>query len=341
MIWRSHQRGTPVLKMQFRGVGRIERATGFHDPAMLPRLKEMCRTLYEADKLDVLRAMKAGQLTLKQVWAVYKRGDWKKLPTAAHALPFAETFDAWAKTKPVASYRRFCVRVRSALGNVGTLGDLHSVLLRYRTRCEIAGTGAMWNRVQSKVMAFLRDTLTTDHVLYSHAAALASLTEARKRGVNPLPPDQAAAVSTMLGGESGRIWWFLCCHGMMPDEFFRGKWRIEDGRLHILGTKTVTRARTVPLLAEPFTPVLSQGGFASALREAKLGVSAYDGRRSFGLWCDLAGFPEGWKKALLGHAQSITQMYGWRETERMLEKVEPVLRALIEKVVGQVVGHGA
>ncbi len=45
--WKSHGRGTPILRMSFRGIGQIERATGFLDPAMLGRLKEMCRTLYE------------------------------------------------------------------------------------------------------------------------------------------------------------------------------------------------------------------------------------------------------------------------------------------------------
>ena len=48
--WKSHGRGTPILRMSFRGIGKIERATGFQDPAMLRRLKEMCRTLYEAGR---------------------------------------------------------------------------------------------------------------------------------------------------------------------------------------------------------------------------------------------------------------------------------------------------
>lgn len=330
--WQSHGRGTVVLRMAFRGVGQIERATGFRDPAMLPRLKEMCRTLYEADRVDVLRALKGGHLTFRQVWRVYKGGDWKTLPTASHALPFGETFDAWAETKRTNSYRRFCRRVRTALGEVGVLGQLPDVALRYRTRCEVAGTGAMWNRVHEKLQAFLRDTLTPAHTLYVQLSAIGSLPERPKRRANAQTPEQAAAIHALLGGEAGRIWWVLCCHGLMPDEFFEGKWRVEDGRLHILGTKTVARPRLVPLLAELFTPTLTQGGFASALRRAKLGVTAYDARRSFGLWCDLAGFAEGWKKALLGHTQSITQMYGWRETERMLDRAEPVLRKLVARV---------
>ena len=53
--WKYHGRGTPVLRMSFRGIGQIERATGFQDAAMLGRLKEMCRTLFEAGKDELLR----------------------------------------------------------------------------------------------------------------------------------------------------------------------------------------------------------------------------------------------------------------------------------------------
>jgi len=339
--WRSHGRGTVVLRMSFRGVGRIERSTGFQDPKMLGRLKEMCRTLWEQGRDDVLRDLKAGRVSLRDTWAAYRRGDWRKLPTSAHARAFAPAFETWTDRQVTASYRRFCLRAQTAIGPVATLGDLPHVLTRYRIRCETARQGAMWNRVHSKVRAFLRDEVTTAHELYRAVAAFAPLGEPEKRRANAQRPEEAWAVRTMLGGEVGRIWWMLCCHGLMPDEFFNDKWRVEDGRLHILGTKTITRDRVVPLLTEVTASRLRQGGFASALRRAKLGVTAYDGRRSYGLWCDLADLPEGWKKALLGHQQSTTQMYGWRETERMLEETEPKLKRLLAKVLGQSAGQYA
>ena len=63
--WKYHGRGTPVLRMSFRGIGQIERATGFQDAAMLGRLKEMCRTLYEAGKDELLRDIREGRITLR------------------------------------------------------------------------------------------------------------------------------------------------------------------------------------------------------------------------------------------------------------------------------------
>lgn len=133
----------------------------------------------------------------------------------------------------------------------------------------------------------------------------------------------------------------MCCTGLMPDELFGNKWTVEDGRLHIAGTKRDARDRYVPLLAEPFTPTLTQNGFNSAMKRAKLGVTPYDARRSFGLWCDMAGLPGAWKSLLLRHAaKNVTELYGWRESERILEEAETKLKALLasakvdEKVAG-------
>ncbi len=343
--WRSHGRGTVVLRMSFRGVGRIERATGFQDPKMLGRLKEMCRTLWEQGREDILRELKRGGLSLRDVWAVYRSGDWRRMPTAAHGLPFRVMFERWMEQKVTPGYRVFAERALSAVLKIDlpeTLGELPPILLRYRTACETRGHAAMWNRTRNRMRAFFRDTVTKEHQLYRDVAALAPLREQPKRAVNPQTPDEAAKVAGILGGEYGRIWWVLCCHGLMPDEFFQGKWRIEDGRLHILGTKRFARNRLVPLLAEMFTPQLAQNGFASAMRRAKLGVMPYDARRSYGLWCDLARFPEAWKKLLLGHQLSTTQGYGWRETEAALIEIEPRLKALVEPYTrGTFVGTGA
>ncbi len=39
------------------------------------------------------------------------------------------------------------------------------------------------------------------------------------------------AIREALGGDVGNTWWALCCTGMLPDEFFSGKWAVEDGRV--------------------------------------------------------------------------------------------------------------
>ena len=70
--------------------------------------------------------------------------------------------------------------------------------------------------------------------------------------------------------------------------------------------------------------------FERALRESGLGVRPKDGRDSFALWCDIAGIPQGWKRALMGHqAENVTQEYGWQESERILNDAETKLRNLL------------
>jgi hypothetical protein len=328
--WKYHGRGTPVLRMSFRGIGQIERATGFQDAAMLGRLKEMCHTLYEAGKDELLRDIREGRITLREVWAIYRTGQWQRLPSAQHALPFQRTYKDWWATKPSA-YARFARWAMNALAPAPeTLGELRPSLLRYRAASEAAQRGAMFNRVFATMRAFLRDTVTTDHPLYHDVASVEGLPEAVKRPKRPQDPKRALAIREMLGGEIGESWWALCCTGMLPDEFFSGKWAVEDGRVHVKGTKREARDRFVPLLTELRPSAMTKQRFERALRESGLGVRPKDGRDSFALWCDLAGIPQGWKRALMGHqAENVTQEYGWQESERVLNEAETKLRKLL------------
>lgn len=337
--FRSHGRGSLVLKGTFAGV-RIERASGTHDAKHLADLRAMLRTLADAGRLDVLQDVAAGRLTLRQIWAVYRTGQWARLPTPQHALPFAAQFDAWRETKGD-RYARYARWVATALGPIDTLAELRPVLLRYRAGCETAGHGAMFNHVMAVVRAFLRDTVTTDHVLYQDVRNLQRLPEPTKRAKQPQRPEQAAAIRAALGPEFGRVWWILCCSGMLPDEYFGGKWAVEDGRLHIRGTKREARDRYVPLLTDVAPPLFSQQVFQTTLRKSGLGVRPKDGRDSFALWCDLARLPLAWKRSLMGHAAAdVTQEYGWQEPERIVDEAAVALTALLA-MVGQSVGQTA
>jgi hypothetical protein len=129
---------------------------------MLGRLKEMCRTLYDAGKDELLHDLRAGRLTLREVWAIYRTGNWRRLPSAQHALPFARSYEAWRMTKP-AAYARFAGWAQNAIVPLPeTLAGLRASLLRYRAASEDAKRAAMFNRVLATVRAFLRDTVTTE-----------------------------------------------------------------------------------------------------------------------------------------------------------------------------------
>jgi len=333
MIRKSHGRGTPIVRIGFRGVGQIERASGFADPAMVPRLKEMLRVLFESGRADeLLRAVRAGRISLRQVWTVYRAGAWQRLPTPEHALPFGETFEAWRLKKPSLAYRKFAAWARAGLERTSTpatLAELRQACVLYRAACDSLKQGAMFNRAIAYLRAFLRDTITNEHALATELATLEPLPEPVKRAKNPQRPDEAAAIRETLGGDVGAMWWALCCSGMLPDEYFANKWAIEDGRLHIRGTKADARDRIVPLLGAIPEPVGTLQQFQRALRGAGVGVRPKDGRDSFALWCDLAGISFLWREALLGHARGKLD-YGWQETERIYDECETRLTHVLQ-----------
>ena len=149
-------------------------------------------------------------------------------------------------------------------------------------------------------------------------------------------PEQAATIRALLVESIGSAWWAMCCTGMGPDEFFGGKWRYEDRRLHVLGTKRAARDRYVPVVETIERSPLTQEQFQRALKRSGLGVRPYDARRTFPHWCDRAGVPEIRRELYLGHAvrANLRTLYGAHESERFVE--EDATR--LKKVVGFVVG---
>jgi hypothetical protein len=318
---------TDLVRLSFRGVGRIERRSGF-PPAMTAQLRAMCKVLYGAGRDDILRDLQTGRVTFREVWAFYRKGDWQRIPTAEHAVGFRERFERWFADKPY-EYQRSARVARNRVGDV-TLGDLRRRLLEYRAECATHKTGAQFNRVCDKVRAFLRDTLTTDHAIYQSLETIEPLPQLVKRPKRPLRPDEARTVANQLGGEAGRIFWVLCCTGMLPKEYFTDGWSVQDGRLHIKGQKRKGRDRIIPLLCEMPDPTIGRYQFGEYMRWANLGVTPKDARDSFALWCRLAGIPEPWTQALLGHGPgNITQGYGWQEAERILNEAETRLVSLL------------
>lgn len=155
---------------------------------------------------------------------------------------------------------------------------------------------------------------------------------------HPQSPDGARMVREAIGGEAGRIWWVMCATGMMPDEFYGVKYSVEDGYLHIKGTKSPTgrvraRDRFVPLIVtiDDLAPGrLSYWGLLNALRRSGLGVRSYDGRRTFAKWLREAGIQKVFREMYQGHGpQTMTELYEWPELWEHLEEHTAALKAYV------------
>ena len=333
---RSHGRGTFLIDRRFRGLRRIRRASGTTDAKVFRQLYGMLDTLYQAGRLDVLEELRDGRVTALQVWKHYRLGHWSRIPTSDHARPLRESLDAYRKTVRGEHYRRDLASYFKALlahaRSGASVADLPTALERYSAACERQGTATMFNRTRSAAQAFARKMLRQGrkHPLWLEIAALEPLGVTPKRTKNPQTPDSARTIAEVLGGEAGRIWWVLCCSGMGPDEYFSEKWAVEDGRLHVKGTKRAARDRLLPIIAAPFEPTLSRWGFTSALRRAGLGVTPYDARRTFANWCERAGLIQTDIDLLLGHGpRTMTQLYTWHRIEGFLNDCEAKLRAFL------------
>lgn len=86
---------TLVIDRRFRGVGRIKRASGTKVPAMKRRLERMLESLYSEGRLDLLRLIRDGNLTLLEVHDAYQRKALAQLPTGQTVAPLVATMRAW------------------------------------------------------------------------------------------------------------------------------------------------------------------------------------------------------------------------------------------------------
>ncbi len=57
---RDHERGTLIIDLRFRDVGRIKKASGTTDRSVFKGLNAMPDVLYNMGRLDLLRAIQSG-----------------------------------------------------------------------------------------------------------------------------------------------------------------------------------------------------------------------------------------------------------------------------------------
>ena len=311
--FRSHGRGTLVLKGTFAGV-HIERASGTDDPKRLTDLKVMCRTLAGAGRLDVLEQLAAGAVRPLEVWRFFRAGDWAQLPTADHAKAFATHFERWRLTVPGERHRAdlaLAGRQLAAAGPRGaTVAELPAMVARLREQYAARGQARHFNKLRDAASAFLKQTLTRAHPLYLSVRAIAPLVGIRRYQGHPQTPAQAWVIREALGGEAGRIWWGMCCTSMGPKELWVDGFALVDGHVAIGGQKRAARRRLVPGLVTALDlPALGRWGFTTALRRSGLGVTPYDARRTFARWQEEAGILESHQRAYLGHGRTLLDLY--------------------------------
>jgi hypothetical protein len=316
MTHRSHRRGTLMLDRRFGKIlgpgerSHLQRASGTNNPKLVAQMGVMLDQFAERQP-DLLRELIAKHLHPLQAYHLWISGAWLKYTgRAEHARPLIDTVTSWAKRKQkklsqsTRIARLLWADVVTARAKTGdTLAELPSLMDRWRTVCEDDDKASTFNHHRNYARAFLRDTLKKSDPLYLAIADLSPLKETPKRGRHPQTPEGARVIAQRLGEKAGPIWLSLCYCGMTMKEFFEDGWEVDYplGAVRIHGQKREKRERYVPLLAMPVVPLLTRGGFKSALQRLKAGVTAHDARRSYANWLVAANVTENHRPYYRGH----------------------------------------
>lgn len=317
---------TIPIDVAIREVGRIQLRTGTTDPKVARRIRDMVRMLPRMGYLEVVRDIASGQRTLLEVYGHYVNGTMQRLVGPSLDVPLLTAINTWldgfAKSPEHVQSYRDALRYLNP-GTKATLRDLPRILADYRIICEAKPRA--FNLARSMTQAFVRDTMGKHKPLYLDVANVGSLREA-KEGRRGLPIIQAIAVREQLSPKAARMWWSMCITGMNPKEL-RGKWEVLSDRVRIYGTKRIGRqVRDVPLIDYPTRPELTKWGLTTALR--KLDMTPYQGRKTYGVWLDSIGLPDGRHDAYMGHgAETMRDLYSQPEVDSLLRDDAARLRA--------------
>ena len=342
---RSHGRGTLVLKKRFRGLPKIEKASGTSDAKVLDAMHRMCDVLYDQGRLDLLEAMALPNSDRRRlppmlVYDRYRSGRLDTLPRADALVPLLAQWNDWmAAAKVVAETTRSRRKVRDALLRYlhagASLTDLPGALRAYRAAA--AAHHRTFNLARAACMAFIRDTLGKRHDLYAQVADVPVLKRtAAKRRPRPFTVAELRTHMAAMPKGTALMSWSMATAGMGPKEYFEDGFTVLPDRVLVHGQKREGRERVVPRVGLVVVPSLSRERWVKAFKRASPDHQPYDLRRTFANLMVEAQIPANRRRAYMGHgARGMTELYETAEVDRWL--VED--GAALATVLGEPVGH--
>jgi integrase len=327
--YRYKGRGSLVLDWHCPELGRIRRATHINNKKKVRNLLSMMDALYERGRLDVLTNIRDGVVSPMDVWQHYKTGVLNRVPSIATLRPLEVTED-WLETyldikeTTRKSYRGHLKVFLNFAGRQEQIQALPSLLQRYKVRCAKNNTYRSFDVVRSVCQAYLNDKRLEglwQDVKYIKPFRVEREERFRWKPIefcellDKLPPPHQAILQS------------LAFTGMMPSEYWGGRWSVEDHFIQIKGSKTKYRNGPIPKIVIPTTPQRQQLAFKRAL--AKHGnYVPYDCRRGYAYWMKEAEIPEARRNAYMRlKGSTILEMYQGKEVEDHLIEDARTLRA--------------
>jgi integrase len=280
--------------------------------------------LFNAGRLDVLRAIQKGTYTLLQVYEFYRINELEKLPTAQTMGELETAFKAWIEDKECGdahkrSLHQSLRHLLSVAKRTPAIADLPELLEDLRVQMRKEAHAPSFNRAKAAVQAFVKSKLKKNHPLYHSVGAVEGMQEKRQREGNRLTVQEFNALCVKLSSDDRLIAEAMAYTGMGWTEY-NGRWELKSDRVLIHGTKRKGRERFVPKVGNPQRIERGYKSFRLELAKASGNrVTPYDLRRTYATWLEDAEIPRTRRKLYMGHgARDVTDLYERREVERFL-----------------------
>lgn len=352
---------TLSIDVRIRDVGRIHRASGTSDKTVRKDIKKMLRALRSEGRLDILRAIRDGQLTFLNVLDAHRRKALHELPVGDTMPVLATAMKDWIEDAEgdyaegtiggfETSRRYFEKHDKDA-----RVADLPRLLAELRKTLG-AKHPRSFNIARAAALSFTRSTLTRTHAVYLSCLAVEERTVRRKTPKVRVTPqtmlgwfpstrilresdiprplsrrERMAWLAQMRDSQVDAVAWSMVTTGMGQKELW-GSWSIEADRVHIEGTKRGGRVRDIPLVRAPSVPAISRDKFEKIFRARmeKAGITPYHLRRTYIQWLEAAGIPRTRRLMYGGHStKDVHDLYERYEITEFLAADAVKLRAFL------------
>jgi len=317
---------TLIVDREFPGVGRIKKASGTTIPAVRRKINRMLTEFYETGRLDLLRDIRDGRLTLMEALDAHQRRALDSLATGATAQQLQKAMQRWIdKQEPGVDYsEKHIESLATSLGYLlgvrkdAKVNDLPELLESLRDTLGKSHPRS-FNLARSNASAFVRATLKRKHPLWLAINAVEPRTVPKPAARPDLTVEWMTNTFADADERVSAAAWSMALTGMGPKEYW-GAWEVLADRVVIHGTKREARDRAVPLIQAPTSPRISKDNFRkklNTLTDAR--VEPYDFRRTFARWMERAGIVRARRKMYMGHAAGdVTGLYERHELDAYL-----------------------
>lgn len=343
---------------------RIHRASGTHSASIRDKMKRrMLPDLKSSGRLDILRALRDGEVSFLVVFDAWTRKQLQELPIGAAMPIVAEAMAAWIEKVRTEYSPEHIEGFETSLAvfknhdAAARIADLPRVLEELRDTKWAEQHPRSFNLARAHAQRFVRAKLKKSHALYIAVAAVEArkvpkpparvrLTPEAMRGWFPNPDrtgreadiphglsrhERMAHLARLRDAHVDAIAWAMVTTGMGQKELW-GTWSIESDRIHIVGTKRGGRVRDVPLVRAPAVPAISRDNFEKSFRARMetARVTPYDLRRAYIQWLESAGIPRTRRLMYGGHGtKDVHDLYERHEISAFLVEDAAKLRAFL------------